>query len=198
MHDSEDRRGGSDGSGQETALVTSTMALSFAEVQQQLPSGVSLEKSLGQTVLSVRLDGIRPALGSLAGGLAGAIYAAIEVPQYGAVGPLLALAAAAYFSLAFALGRRRITLESGRVSVRTWPLLLPGDGRINGDFERVDVVILGAVSGSKRTYRIDVVTNRKRIPLVHDLVDVDQAMVLGRYLAGEFQVPPPPGPIQLT
>lgn len=186
-----------DNDGQET-LVTSTMALSFADVQQQLPAGVTLEKSLGQNVLSVRLDGIRPALGSLAGGLGGAIYAALVAPEFSPAGPLLALAAAAYAAVAFALGRRRITLESGRVSVRTWPLPLPGDGRINGEFERVDVVILGVVSGSRRTYRIDVVTNRKRSPLVHDLVDAEQAMVLGRYLASEFGVQQPQSPIQLT
>ncbi|MDP2345912.1 MAG: hypothetical protein Q8O67_33540 [Deltaproteobacteria bacterium] len=180
-----------------TGPSTSTMALSFAEVQERLPAGVTLERSLGASVLTVALRGFKPAAAFVVGGVGFAAYVAALAPEFGSVAPLGVLLLAAYGAFVFAFGKRRVTLEGGRLAVRTLPLPMIGDSTTDGTIDRVDVVIIGVRSG-KLSYRVDVVIRGKRLPVIQDIKQEDTALVLARYLAGELKVELPINAVQLV
>ena len=186
-----------DPTGPDEAPSTSTMALSFSQVVERLPAGVSLERGFGASVLTVALRGTRPALGLVFGGVVAAFYVASISPGLVPAAPLGVLAFFGYCAAVFAFGRRRVTLEDGRVSVKTLPAPMFGDGSTRGTIDRVDVVIIGVRAG-RRSYRIDVVINGRRRPVVQDLQSEDTALVLARYLAAELRVELPRHALQLA
>lgn len=175
------------------APSTSTLGLTFADVERQLPAGVKLQKELGRTSLTVPVKGLAPAIGLTVGSVALGGYAAAMLDPYGyALAGFVALAApCAYFALAFLVGRRRVVLEGATLSVRTIPLPLPGDRSTTIDeVEALQIVEVGKRSGA-RNWRIDVVHKGVSRPLVDDLDTKQQALVLAQYLAQEHGLAQP-------
>ena len=168
------------------------MALSFADVQQRLPAGVHLEKSITQSQLTVDLRGRVPALVFGFGGLGFAVYFGVTSPVFGVQVALGIALLASYFVAAYALDRRRVTIDGEAMRVRSLPLPLPGDGKtLIDDVNAVQVIVITGVRAGRIGYRIDVVRRGKSKAIVTDLVDEEQALVLARYLATELRVPLP-------
>lgn len=173
------------------APSTSTMALSFAEVTERLPAGVTLERGLDGLVLSARIGGVRPAAGVVAGGVVFGGYVGLMSPDLVPWGPLAILAIAGWIATSLAIGRRRIVIDGDGLRVQTRPFGLPGDGRVSAEIRRLEVVVVGKRSGSTPSYRIDAVTRDEVVPLVQDIFELEQARVLSTFLAHELRLAPP-------
>jgi hypothetical protein len=172
---------------------TSTIGLTFADVERQLPQGVQLKTEDGVTELSVRINGIAPGLGLSASSFVAYGYAyASKLITPSMQHPLLALAAlvSAYFFVGFIFGRRRVTVDGDRLRVRS-TLPLPGDGTVRLEhIDQLNVVRVGKRSGSE-SWRIDALHRGKVRHVMHDLKTSEQALVLARYLAQEHRLPAP-------
>jgi hypothetical protein len=173
---------------------TSTIALSFADVQRQLPAGVRLTTDDGVTSLSVRIKGIVPGLALTTTSFAAYWYAlAVDLISTELRTPLLVLSGviSAYFFVGFIFGRRRVTIDGDRLSVRSLPLPLFGDGSVRLEHvDELNVVRVGKRSGNE-SWRIDAWMRGKVRHVMHDLQTSEQALVLARYLAQEHKLPAP-------
>jgi hypothetical protein len=173
---------------------TSTIALSFADVERQLPAGVTLNTDDGVTSLTVRIKGIVPGLALTTTSFLALAYGyAYRIIKPEMLGPMLAIAAAisVYFFVGFAFGRRRLTVDGDRLRVRSIPLPLIGDGSLRLEhIDELHVVLVGKRSGNE-SWRIDAVHRGRARHVVHDLQTSEQALVLARYLAQEHKLPVP-------
>lgn len=174
---------------------TSIGTLSFADVERQLPQGVTLETNDGVTSLTVWIKGLGPGLGMGIGlPLIGA-YCALTI-GIDSVMPALIVSVfgGLYAFVGFTFGKRRITLDGDMLRMRSLPLPLPGDGSLRVEhIDELHIVPIGGKGGSPvMSWRIDAIHHGgKARHLMHDLKTKEQALVLARYLAQEHRLPAP-------
>jgi hypothetical protein len=173
-----------------TVPATSTSALSFGEVREALPAGVTLSQAPGApTSLSFALTLRRQGATVFGASFLGGAYIAMQVPGAALTVPIVVgcVLLGAYSGATMAFGTRDVVIDDEYLVIRTRPVFF-GDTRVRRDrIARLELVPFGKRAGVRSFTIVAVVGGRDRV-LVTDLRSARQARVIAVFLAQQLRL----------